>query len=245
VVNAENLAALGQSLENAIDDADIRAIVVEGSGGVFCRGMDFRHLLASRGRSKGNIGRDFSEPYIRAVMRIRNSPKPVVAAIDGEVLAGGMGLALACDIVLATERSVFGLSEVLFGLIPAYVFPFLLERVPLKRARFLVLSSKTFAAPEAHRLGIVDDLAADDALEKLLTRYLKRLLYSSPAALALTKSYSDRIHAKPIAEAAEHAGVQLTQLLNDKNNIDAISAFLEGDKMPWMARYKRPRGEVS
>lgn len=250
-VNIENLTALKELLDEAIGDDDVRAIVLEGRDGVFCRGMDFRFLLEQRSESRsepekhgvGELSSSFSAPYLRAVMTLRNSPKPVIAAIDGDVLAGGMGLALACDMVLATRgRSTFGLSEVLFGLIPAYVFPFLLERVTFKRARYLVLSSKKLTAEEALQFGIVDDLADDDALERKLSEHLKRVLYSSPQALALTKSYSDVIARQQIEEAVETAGDQLTALLNDEKNIDAIRSFLEGDKMSWMVRYRRPKG---
>ncbi len=237
-INLENLGALKALLDDAIDDSDLRVIVIEGSSGVFCRGMDFEYLLGEQGHG---ITTSFSAPYLEVVMTIRNSPKPVIAAIDGEVLAGGMGIALACDIVLATPRSVFGLSEVLFGLIPAYVFPFLLDRLPLKKARFVVLSSRTFTAHESYGLGIVDDLAEEGRLEKKVTKYLKRLLYSSPAALALTKRYSDDISGRQIKEAVQVAGDQLTSLLNDGENIEAIRSFMAGEKMSWMVRYRRPK----
>ena len=123
VVNEDNLGLLNQYLDDAVNDENCRVIVIEGSCGVFSRGMDFKNLLKNSGEE---ISLEFSRPYIDGVMKIRNSPKPVIAAIDGEVLAGGMGIALSCDIVLATEQSLFGLSEVIFGLIPAYVLPFLL-----------------------------------------------------------------------------------------------------------------------
>ena len=222
VVNAETLAAIQSGLDAALADGDCRAVVIEGREGVFCRGMDFPATLKE---AEGGLDDAFAEPYGRVVTTIRNSPKPVVAAVDGEVLAGGMGIALACDIVLATPGSVFGLSEVLFGLIPAYVFPFLLERMPYKKARFMVLSSQKFSAAQARDLGVVDEVAED--LEKALTRYLKR--------------YSDRIQGEQLRQALSVAGQQLTALLRDNGTIEAITAFLEGDRMPWAAKYRRPR----
>jgi methylglutaconyl-CoA hydratase len=236
VVNEDNLSLLFQYIEEANRREDCRAIVIEGSGGVFCRGLDFTNLLKHADKE---IDIAFSEPYVRAVMAIRNSARPVIAAVDGDVLAGGTGLAFASDILLATRRSVFGLSEVIFGLIPAYVFPFLLERVAFKKARSIVLSSKKFTAEEFYRIGIVDDLAEDDKLEKMLTGYLKRLLCSAPSALALTKSYSDRILHQDIREALKTAAMQLTSLLNNKENIKAIRGFMEGEPIEWMVKYKR------
>ena len=152
-----------------------------------------------------------------------------------------MGIALACDMVFATKRSIFGLSEVIFGIIPAYVFPFLLERVPFKKARFIVLSSSKFSAEEFYRLGIIDEIAEDEKLEKVLTKYIKRLLCSSPSALALTKSYSDFIFKQNINDAVKTAANQLTELLNEKKNIQAIKSFVDGESIPWMVKYKRKK----
>ena len=117
--------------------------------------MDFKNLLKNVNQG---IKDEFHEPYKDVVKIIRNSTKPIIAKIDGDVLAGGMGIALACDIILATNRSLFGLSEVLFGIIPAYVFPLLLERVNYKKARFLILTSKRLNANDAMKYGIIDEI---------------------------------------------------------------------------------------
>ncbi len=235
VVNNNNLELLYKFVKESNDNPDCRVIVIEGKDGVFCRGMDFQNLIKN---ADNGVKEEWSEPYIRAVMEIRNSSKPVIASIDGDVLAGGMGIALACDIVLATKRSNFGLSEVIFGIIPAYVFPFLLERVNFKKSRFMVLSSRKFTAEESFGLGVVDDIADDDKLEKKLKEYLKRLLSSSPDALALVKRYSDDINGQNIKDAAVVAQQTLTALLNQKKNIDAIKSFLEGDSLEWVVKYK-------
>lgn len=236
VVNENNLSLLYKYVTECGENTDCRVIVIEGSNGIFSRGMDFKNLIKN---SDKKININFSEPYIKAVTAVRNSPKPVIAAIDGEVLAGGMGIALACDIIIATKRSVFGLSEVVFGIIPAYVFPFLLERVPFKKARFIVLSSRKFSSDDYYKFGIIDELAEDDSLEKKLTMYIKRLLCSSPYALSLVKTYSDRIKDEEISEAVKTAGIQLTELLNNKKTTGAIKAFLEGEPIEWMTKYKR------
>lgn len=247
VVNSDNLTLLHSYIKDAENNPEVRAIILEGSKGIFSRGMDFKFMLESRGASGSSEGmqidRSFHEPYLNAVTSIRDCPKPVVAAVDGEVLAGGMGLAMACDIVIATKRSIFGLSEVLFGLIPAYVFPFLLERTTFKRARYMILSSEKFSAENCYQFGLVDHLCENDALEKTITRYMKRILASSPRALAVTKEYSCRIKDQPVNEAVWTAADQLTDLLNVADNVKAIQSFVDGEMMPWMARYKRPKKE--
>ena len=239
VVNLDNLNRIHDLVARAEADEACRAIVLEGAGGVFSRGMDFAFLLNTRD-SEG-IDSDFGAPYARTVLKIRNAKKPVIAAVDGEVVAGGCGLALACDIVIATERTGFGLTEVLFGIIPAYVFPLLLERVSLKRARYLVLTSEKLSATEAKTFGIFDQVVPDDRLEKALTATLKRILFASPEALATVKTYSDDIFSETLHAAMGKAERQLSALLKDKRNTDAIQGFMAGDKMPWVAKYRRKK----
>lgn len=235
VVNNENLLLIHEYLKEAIESKDCRIIIIQGKDQVFSKGMDFQNLLRN---SKYEITKEFSEPYKQVIKLIYKSPKPVIAAIDGYVLAGGMGLALACDIIIATKRSSFGLSEVLFGIIPAYVFPLLLERISFKKARSIILTSKLFTAHEAYQFGIVDEIVENDKLEKNLKRCIKRLLFSSPEALALTKHYSDKLKENNIDRYIEYAQEELTKLLNKKNVINAIKSFLEGKKPGWAITYK-------
>lgn len=237
VVNNENLPLISHYIEEANKNPDCRIIILQGKDGVFCRGMDFLNLI--KNTKSGEIKKEFTDPYKFAVKSIRNSNKPVIGAIDGEVLAGGMGLALACDIVIATEKSSFGLSEVLFGIIPAFVFPFLLERVSYKRARYLVLSSKKISANEAYYFGIVDEVVSEEKFNKTIKDTIKRLLYSSPDALSLTKRYSDQLTNNKIDESVEFAQNQLTELLNIQKNIDVIKAFIDGERPEWAVQFKK------
>ncbi len=235
VVNNDNLPLIYQYITEANNNSECRVIVLQGKDGIFCKGMDFLNLI--KNSKAGEIKKEFTDPYKLAVKSIRNSNKPVIGAINGEVLAGGMGLALACDIVIATENSTFGLSEVLFGIIPAFVFPFLLERVSYKRARYLVLSSKKIAGLEAYYFGIVDEVVAEDKFNKSIKNIIKRLLYSSPEALSLTKKYADILTDNKIDESVEYAQKQLTELLNIEKNVDVIKAFIEGEKPEWAISY--------
>lgn len=233
VVNDDNLMLLKKFITEANNSDNCRVIVLRGKDKVFSRGMDFSNMI----KHSDGLKEDFSRPYLDAVLAIRNSSKPVIAAIDGDVLAGGMGLMLASDIIIATKNSIFGLSEVLFGLIPALVFPLLLERVTLKKARYLILSSKRIGAEDALSIGMVDEVVEDDKFERKLKEYYKRLLYSSPDALSLVKSYSDKISDSKIEEKLDIANKQLTKLLQDKKNVDAIKDFIEGEKLPWAVKY--------
>jgi enoyl-CoA hydratase/carnithine racemase len=235
VINLSNLVLLRDGLVDALASDDCRLIVIRGRDGVFCKGMDFKGFLDD---SDEEIARSYTDPYKDILSLIHNSSKPVIAYVDGEVLAGGMGLALICDMVLATRNSTFGLSEVLFGIIPAFVTPVLLMRVPLKKLQYLILSSKRFDTVEAYNLGIVDELMEPEKAERTLKNYIRRVLYSSPKALALTKTFSNTIPGTKFETAVEMAQDQLTELLNDESSARAIASFLEGDKPEWAVPYK-------
>jgi enoyl-CoA hydratase/carnithine racemase len=234
-VNHENLGLMTHYIQTACGDDDIRALVLRGSGGVFCRGMDFNVLLT------GEYADGFTLPYMEAVLSIRNSPKPVIAVVDGDVLAGGMGIVCASDIVIATEHARFGLSEVFFGLIPAYVFPLLLERVSFKKARYLAISSRKINPDQAHGIGLVDEVVPRDILEKTLKGYFQRILFGSPEAISLVKTYSDNLLEKDLESALHKARRQLETLLTDKNKREAIRAFQNGEPLPWSLSYRKSK----
>lgn len=232
VVNESNLLLIFEFIEKANADNNCRVIVIEGKDKIFCKGMDFKNLL----KNSDQITDDFSEPYKQTILKIRNSPKPVIAKVNGEVLAGGMGIMLSCDIIIAAGDSTFGLSEVLFGIIPAYVFPLLIERIPFKKARSLIISSKKISSDEAYRIGIIDDCCDEGNIDKLEKFYTKRILYSSPEALAVTKKYSDKLTKNQINDELDFAQRQLTELLRNKKNIEAIKKFTNGEKPEWAVK---------
>ncbi|HPO50265.1 MAG TPA: enoyl-CoA hydratase-related protein, partial [Spirochaetota bacterium] len=135
--------------------------------------------------------------------------------------------------IIASKDSKFGLTEVLFGIIPAYVFPLLLERVSYKKARFMILSSTIFSGEEAYDLGIADEISDAANLNKIEKKYVKRISFSSPKALSLVKKYSDAITENKIDESLDYAQKQLTELLNDGRNIENIKKFINGEKADW------------
>ncbi len=230
VVNNENLSLMLEFLETANNDHRCKVIVIEGKDKVFCKGMDFKNLLGNLEENK-KIDIEFSSPYKNVIKSIRNSNKPVIAKVDGEVVAGGMGILLACDIIIASKTSTFCLSEVLFGIIPAYIFPLLLERISYKRSRFLILSSITLDGEDALRYGIVDEIGESEDLNKIEKKYTKRLSFASSSALSFLKKYSEILTDNKMDQYLDYAQRQLTELLNDNQNIDRIKKFMNGGRL--------------
>jgi methylglutaconyl-CoA hydratase len=167
-------------------DADVRVVVLRGEGRDFCAGADLAELLASAGRQ---LGENEAEALRlgELFLRIRRLPKPVVAAVQGSALAGGCGLATACDLVVATEGARFGYPEIQRGFVPAMVLAILRRLVGERVAFDLAGTGRVLAASEAADLGLVSRVAPDGELDRVLASVVEPLAAGSATALALTK----------------------------------------------------------
>ncbi|NVB38687.1 enoyl-CoA hydratase/isomerase family protein [Pseudenhygromyxa sp. WMMC2535] len=232
------LEQLDRLLQDADESRRCRVLVIESNPGVFCKGMDLEFLVA-------HAGEDQSEKllaYARCMDRLRGSSKAVICLIDGEAMGGGVGLAAAADVVIATSRSVFALPECVLGLIPAMVLPLLCERMPVQKARWMALSSRGVKAEEALSIGLVDELVEGPIqLEQALRRNLKRLLRAGPRAVARLKRYSSEIAPMGRSEALELGAEQTAKDLLELETIAAIRGFMSGESPVWFERY-RPGG---
>lgn len=233
--DGEGLAQLDALLQAAEESKRCRVIVIESTPGVFCRGMDLEFLVA-------HAGEDQSEKllaYARCMERLRGSQKAVICLIDGQAMGGGVGLAAAADLVLATRRASFALPECVLGLIPAMVLPLLCERMPVQKARRMALSTTSVKAEEALAVGLVDELVEGPIqLEQALRRRLKRLLRASPRAVARLKRYSSEIATLSRVDALALGADQTAKDLLELETIAAIRGFMAGESPPWFERYR-------
>ena len=185
-LDAATVDAIHRELERADLDAETRVVAFRGAGKDFCAGADLDELLASAGqsaeeneRSALRLGRIFE--------RIRALPKPVVAAVHGRALAGGAGLATACDLLLARESAHFGYPEILRGFVPAMVMTMLRRQVGERRAFDLVATGRLLSAREAWEAGLVSRVVPDSQFESVVQGTLAQLAGASATALALIK----------------------------------------------------------
>ena len=222
------LRALTEGAEAAARNSDCRAILLRSSGRTFCQGMDFGAILSGDEEDARAAARSLRT----CLQTLSQSPLPVVAYVDGAAVGGGVGLAAACDIVIASPRASFALAEVVVGLIPALIAPVLLRRMSVARLQYLSLSSRTISGAEAQRAGLVDQ-CADDA-EAAVRTQLKRLLRSSPAALAACKRYLAAVD--PGGAATLDPEEALVELARTPGTMEGLRAFAEGHAPPWFSR---------
>jgi methylglutaconyl-CoA hydratase len=185
-LNSALVEGLHQALERADLDPEVRVVALRGAGKDFCAGADLEELLASADlppeENEGSALR-----LGRLLLRIRQLPKPVVAVVQGRALAGGAGLATACDLVLAGAGAQLGYPEIRRGFVPAMVMTLLRRAVGEKRACDLVLTGRLLGAAEALAAGLVSRVVPDEELEPAAAALLADLARTSGSALALTK----------------------------------------------------------
>lgn len=203
--NAIDRAMVDQLLER-LDDADLhpeaKVVVLRGAGADFCSGADLKELLGSRERSPEELVEEALK-LGQVFLRIREIPKPFIAAVHGRVLAGGCGLALACDLVVARSDATFGYPEVSRGFVPAMVMALLSRAVGEKVAFDLAASSRLIGAELALQLGLVSRVVAPERFETEVAQLAESLASSSATAVALTKRLFYALESLDFSEAVK------------------------------------------
>jgi methylglutaconyl-CoA hydratase len=174
-------AQLGAAVREALADDAVRVIVLDHTGRVFCSGMDLAEAAGGGVEDQGV--REFPE----LLSALWSSPKPVVAVVRGPARAGGVGLAAACDVVVAASSASFAFSEVRLGLVPAVISAVVLPRMVPHVAHRLMLTGEVFDAATAATGGLVDLVPPDDGVDDALAGLLTALAAGAPTALAETK----------------------------------------------------------
>jgi len=203
--NALNDAVI-EGLKSALSKADhepsVRAVVNGGAGQDFCSGADLEALRKIAGASVANNSND-AHSLMELFVLIRQVSVPVVAAVRGRALAGGCGLASACDIVLATESARFGYPEVKIGFVPAMVMAILRRNVSEKRAFELLTRGAEISAPYALEIGLINHLYKDEEFDEKVDAYVRGFAKLSKSAISLAKTLLYQIDGMPFTNALE------------------------------------------
>lgn len=193
--NADLVLALGDALEQAADDSDVRVVVIRGEGGVFSAGMDIKELASLSGTPQRL--REFRRHCIQAWNLAEEMTKPTIAQIHGACMGGAMELALACDLRVIAEDARMSIPEVRLGLIPDVGGSSRLPSiVGLGRAKELVLTGREFDADEAFRIGLANKVASAAELDAATDALVAELTVGFPVPIGLAKRVLDAA-AKP------------------------------------------------
>ena len=201
-LNEALIDGLKSSLRRASDDASVRVVVISGAGNDFCSGADLASLQKIADGSVTENTAD-ARSLMELLVLMRQIKVPVVAAVRGKALAGGCGLASACDIVLASAEAQFGYPEVKIGFVPAMVLAILRRNVPEKLAFELLTRGEEINATQALELGLVNQVFEDESFDEDVASYVKRFQDLSKSAIALTKTLLYQIDGLSFVEALE------------------------------------------
>ncbi len=207
-LSAEMIDMLHQALEQADLDSDVRVVMIRGAGKDFCAGADLDELLASADKSEDeNAASALRLGFLFEALR--KLPKPVIALVQGRALAGGAGLATACDLVVAAKSARLGYPEIQRGFVPAMVTTLLRRLTGEKMALDLIITGRLLSADDAQTAGLISRVVPDADLEREGGEIAAGLVASSASALALTKRLFYELDGKSL-----HEGIELGARVN-------------------------------
>lgn len=218
------VAELHAALTAALADDAVRVIVLTGAGTVFCAGLDLKE------QSAGEPPPDL--PGLLGL--IWDSPKPVVARLNGTARAGGLGLVAACDIAVAPDTATFAFTEVRLGVAPALISVTCLRRVDARAAAEYFLTGEVFDARRAEHIGLLNRAVPADDLDATVAHYTGMLLRGAPEALAVAKRLPRTVPGMPVEEGLERMGALSASLFASEEAREGIAAFLEKRDARWV-----------
>ncbi len=227
-INDRLIEELGGVLRSCEGSAKI--VVLEGLGDVFCTGADFGEIEQSF--KAGKYQNQNPEPLYELWYRIAAGPYVTIAHVRGRTNAGGIGFVAACDIVLCDERATFGLSELLFGLFPACVIPFLNRRIGFSKTNYMTLMTKPISSAQALAWGLVD--ACEKNSDNLLRKHLLRLRNLSKDGVMRYKRYAYSLESSlwTCKSKAIEANIEV---FTNPDNLRKISRYAQTGRFPWEA----------
>jgi methylglutaconyl-CoA hydratase len=224
-----------EELTGALHDAaecSCGVVILTGEGPAFCSGLDLDHLATISAHSPEENRRD-SENVARVLRTLYDFPKPVIAAVNGPAIAGGMGLATIPDFTLAVPEAKFGYTEVRIGFVPAIVASFLLRQVGEKHTRDLLLTGRLIKAQEALDLGLVTQIVSKDQLMPTAHALAQSLLQNSPQAMQCVKKLLAKHASRRLDEELADAIDANAQQRSTEDFKEGVQAFLQKRRADW------------
>jgi methylglutaconyl-CoA hydratase len=232
--NETAIAEITQAFRELGKDDGIRAIILAARGAAFCAGADLNWMKKMAGYTRDENRADAVQ--LAEMLRVIYScPKPVVAKVQGDCYAGGMGLVAVCDIAVAVEKANFCLSEVKLGLIPATISPYVIRAMGQNAARRYFVTAERFSAQEAHRIGFVHAVTTSEGLDAAVDGIANALAANSPNAVKEAKRLVQDVAGMPLTDALiADTAERIADIRASEEGREGVRSFLEKRKPGWL-----------
>ena len=232
--NDEVIAELKAAFIDAGHAADVRCVVLAAEGPAFCAGADLNWMRRMADYTRDQNLADAGQ--LAAMLRaIYECPKPTIARLQGDVFAGGVGLVAACDMAVSVDTATYCLSEVKLGLIPATISPYVIRAMGARASHRYFLTAERFSAAEAHRIGLVSEVVAADALDAKVAELTSALVSASPNAVRACKRLVQDVAEREIDDAlVAHTVAGIADIRSSAEGKEGVQSFLQKRKPSWL-----------
>ena len=228
------IAELKNAFNEAGQAADVRCVVLAADGSAFCAGADLNWMRRMADYTRDENLADAGQ--LAAMLRaIYECPKPTIARVQGDVFAGGVGLVAACDMAVSVDTATYCLSEVKLGLIPATISPYVIRAMGARASHRYFLTAERFSAAEAHRVGLVHEVVAADALDAKVAELTSALVSASPNAVRACKRLVQDVAEREIDDAlVAHTVAGIADIRSSAEGKEGVQSFLQKRKPSWL-----------
>jgi enoyl-CoA hydratase len=227
------LSEVVAAMEMARDSEEVRAVVLTGAGKVFCAGADLGGFASETSLIEKHFGSDLFLEFFRLMPRLG---KPSLCALNGHVLAGGMGLALSCDLVIAKEGATFGTPEINVGAFPYMIMAIIYRNVPRKKVNEMLLLGDRLSAEQAVTYGLANRVVPADDFDAAVADWATRLASKSPLLMKLGHDAMYRQQDMAIDDGLEFLRSQLSLTFTTEDLREGVAAFFEKREPKWEGR---------
>ena len=234
-LNENVVLLIDRAIEAVGSNPDCRAVVITGAGvRAFCAGADLQ-----KGVQGGAFEVDYSQPrhyLVDLFHRMRSCRVPIIARVNGHVMAGGIGILCSCDMAIACDDALYGTPETKIGLIPMMILPSMLRIIPERKLLEMCITGEPFTARESLEFGLVNYVVPRVELDEKLEWLLGRILDKSPTAIRIGKQAFHAMRDMSVESALEFAQVMVPSMASTKDALEGIAAFQEKRKPVWTGK---------
>jgi methylglutaconyl-CoA hydratase len=233
--NDELIADLAAALKSVEKDPTVRVVILSGEGDFFCAGADLNWMKSFVGASKKKNEAD-ARRLAKLLQALNEFTKPTIAQVHGAAIGGGVGVLAACDVIVASENTVFALAEVKLGLIPAVISPYVIARMGASAARRYFLTGERFSAHVALRLGMVHEVVPAERLDATVGEVARQFLSAGPKAVQHCKELIRKVAAgrgEVTSPLQQYTVKKIAELRSGPEAQEGMKAFLEKRKPAW------------